>query len=127
MLQEDYWKDMKMPQLVQLRQAIEVDTANFQRGMRGVHTVEEYALGVPELTVRMNAINKLTELIAERAPGYVPKKNSDYHCVHCPKCWRGVVVDDRVPTERLYLFGVVKVSILDLRCRQCKGIRWRRT
>ena len=51
----------------------------------------------------------------------------EYHCVHCPKCWRGVVVDDRVPTERLYLFGVVKVSILDLRCRQCKGIRWRRT
>mgnify|MGYP005614408311 CR=1 FL=1 len=132
MLQEDYWKDMKMPQLVQLRQAIEVDTANFQRGMRGVHTVEEYALGVPELTVRMNAINKLTELIAQRAPTYISKKSFNDAYVHCPKCWRGVRVNeaDCVPAEAAYLWGVVQVygvsKTLDLRCRQCKGIRWRR-
>ena len=56
-----------------------------------------------------------------------------YPGVHCPKCWRGVRVNDAdfVPAETAYLWGVVQVysvsKTLDLRCRQCKGIRWRRT
>lgn len=53
-----------------------------------------------------------------------------YHYIHCSKCWQGVRVNDkiRVPTDLLYLFGVVDFGkVLDLRCRQCKGIRWRRT
>ncbi len=53
--------------------------------------------------------------------------------VHCPKCWRGVDVNglERIPLDTAYLWGAVQVHMtcktLDLRCRQCRGVRWRRT
>ncbi len=134
MLQEEYWKDMDTPQLVHLRQAIQLDTENFRRGIRGCYAAEEYEVNVPELVARTNAISKLTERISGMAPAPVPVPvpvRMDYRA-QCPKCWRGVRVNeaDCVPAETAYLWGVVQVygvgKTLDLRCRQCKGIRWRK-
>jgi len=126
MLKADYWKDMKLPELLQFRRELITSTEEFRRGVQGIQQVDQYAQRVPELVSRTDAISRLTELIDQRTPGYT-RKDIEYHCVHCPKCWRGIIIDDgRVPTETLFLFGVVRGQTLDLRCRQCKGIRWRR-
>ena len=117
MLQEEYWKDMDTPQLVHLRQAIQLDAESLRRGMRGCSTVEEYAINVPELVARTNAISKLTERIS----GFYK------YTAHCPKCWRGVNISNHELTAgTLYLFGHVVGRTGDQRCRQCRGVwfRW---
>lgn len=45
--------------------------------------------------------------------------------VHCPKCFRAVSA--WVTADELWLFGATEqYAIVNLYCRQCKGIRWRK-
>ncbi len=45
--------------------------------------------------------------------------------VHCPKCFRAVSA--WVAADELWLFGATEAwTIVNLYCRQCKGIRWRK-
>lgn len=45
--------------------------------------------------------------------------------VHCPKCFRAVSA--LVAADELWLFGATEPwKIVNLYCRQCKGIRWRK-
>jgi uncharacterized protein YuzB (UPF0349 family) len=45
--------------------------------------------------------------------------------VHCPKCFRAVSA--LVAVDELWLFGATEAQkIVNLYCRQCKGIRWRK-
>lgn len=64
-------------------------------------------------------------LLRIAAPQAVSTK--DYTtAVHCPKCFRGVAAS--ISVDELWLFGATTEArtIVNLYCRQCKGVRWRR-
>lgn len=124
MLKASYWEDMKLPELLQFRRELMTSTEAFRRGAEGIQSVDQYAQRVPELVARTDAISRLTELIEQNTPTWT--RPTRQHGAHCPRCWRQIDIADQLPIEWLYLFGVSHTITLDLRCRQCKGIRWRK-